>query len=101
MLNLLRLSSNGHPVHSEKNKIKKGLLLHRYAGTEADAFWETYGQAEKGLGVQFRALIYQGGHIGGARLEHHRLHHAETVKRSYQDIQAIIEALGDLPLQHR
>jgi aminoglycoside phosphotransferase (APT) family kinase protein len=76
-------------------------LLHRYAGTEADAFWETYGQAEKSLGVQFRALMYQGGHIGGARLEHHRLHHSETVKRSYRDIQAIIEALGSLPIQHR
>lgn len=73
-------------------------LLHRNAGTETDAFWETYGQPEKSLGAQFRALIYQGRYIGGARLEHHRLHHHNIVKRSYQDVQMIIEALKELPL---
>lgn len=68
-------------------------LLHRNAGTETDAFWETYGQPEKTFGAQFRTLIYQGRYIGGARLEHHRLHHHNIVKRSYQDVQMIIEAL--------
>jgi aminoglycoside phosphotransferase (APT) family kinase protein len=72
-------------------------LLHRNAGTEADAFWETYGQPEKSLGAHLRMLIYQGRYIGGVRLEHYRLHHHETVKRSYQDMQAIIEALRSLP----
>lgn len=71
-------------------------LLHRNAGTEVDAFWETYGQPEKSLGAQVRALIYYGGFIGGARLEHYRLHHHETVKRSYQDMQATIEQLRRL-----
>lgn len=71
-------------------------LLHRNAGTEVDAFWETYGQAEKNLGTQFRMLIYQGRYVGGARLEHHRLHHYEIVKRSYQDMQTVIEALRNL-----
>ena len=74
-------------------------LLHRDAGTEVDAFWETYGQPEKSLGTQSRMLIYQGRYIGGARLEHHRLHHHEAVKRSYRDMQMIIEALGNLPTQ--
>jgi aminoglycoside phosphotransferase (APT) family kinase protein len=73
-------------------------LLHRNAGTEADAFWETYGQPEKNLASQFRMLIYQGRYIGGARLEHHRLHHHEDVKRSYRDMQTIIEKLRNLPI---
>jgi aminoglycoside phosphotransferase (APT) family kinase protein len=73
-------------------------LLHRFAGTEADAFWETYGQPEKDLAAQFRMFIYQGRYIGGARLEHHRLHHPEAVKRSYRDMQAIIEQLRNLPV---
>lgn len=71
-------------------------LLHRNAGTEADAFWETYGQPEKTFGAQFRALIYQGRYIGGARLEHHRLHRHDIARRSYQDVQGIIEALRAL-----
>jgi aminoglycoside phosphotransferase (APT) family kinase protein len=73
-------------------------LLHRNAGTEVDAFWETYGQPEKSLGTQVRMLLYQGRYIGGARLEHHRLHHHETVKRSYQDLQIIIEQLRSFPI---
>lgn len=72
-------------------------LLHRNAGTESDAFWETYGQPEKSLEAQFRMLIYQGRYIGGARLEHHRLHHHEAVRRSYQDMQTIIEQLKRFP----
>jgi len=72
-------------------------LLHHNAGTEVDAFWETYGQPEKSPGTQFRMLIYQGRYLGGARLEHHRLHHHETVKRSYLDMQTVIEALRSLP----
>jgi aminoglycoside phosphotransferase (APT) family kinase protein len=72
-------------------------LLYRNAGTEVDAFWETYGQPEKSPGAQFRSLIYQGGYLGGARLEHHRLHHHEKVKHSYQDMQIVIEALRSLP----
>ncbi|GHO71327.1 hypothetical protein KSC_102190 [Ktedonobacter sp. SOSP1-52] len=72
-------------------------LMHRNAGTEVDAFWETYGQREKSLEVQFRRLIYQGRYIGGARLEHYCLHHHEAVKRSYQDMQTVIKALKSLP----
>jgi aminoglycoside phosphotransferase (APT) family kinase protein len=72
-------------------------LLHRNTGTEVDAFWETYGQPEKSLEAQLRRLIYQGRYIGGARLEHHHLHHHETVKRSYQDMRTVIEALGSFP----
>ncbi|WP_165423428.1 phosphotransferase family protein [Ktedonosporobacter rubrisoli] len=68
-------------------------LLQREAGTEVDAFWESYGQPEKSPGAQFRSLIYQGRCIGGARLEHHRLHHHESVKRSYQDMQTVIQVL--------
>jgi hypothetical protein len=71
--------------------------LHRNTGIEVDAFWETYGQPEKGLGAQFRMLIYQGRYVGGARLEHYRLRHHEAVKRSYQDMQTIIKALRSLP----
>ncbi len=71
-------------------------LLQRNAGTEADAFWETYGQPEMRLEAQCRTLIYQGRYVGGARLEQHRLHHHETVKRSYQDMQTVIEALRSL-----
>ena len=76
-------------------------LLNRNAGTEVDAFWETYGQPEKSLEAQLRMLIYQGRYIGGARLEHHRLHHHETVKHSYQDMQTVIEALKSLPTNER
>lgn len=71
-------------------------LLSRHASTEADAFWETYGQPETSLGVQVRRLIYQGRYIGGARLEHSRLHRHEMVKRSYLETQTIIEALKNL-----
>lgn len=73
-------------------------LLHRHAGTEVDAFWETYGPPEKSLGARVRMLIYQGRYIGGIRLEHHRLRHNETVRHSYQDMQTIIEELRSLPI---
>lgn len=72
-------------------------LLHRNAGTEVDAFWEIYGQPEMSPGGQARKLIYQGRYIGGARLEHHRLHHHETVTRTYQDMQMILEELKCIP----
>ncbi len=72
-------------------------LLHRNAGTEVDAFWETYGQPEENPGAQFRRLIYQGRYLGGARLEHYRLHHPESVRRSYRDMQTVIEALSNFP----
>ncbi len=68
-------------------------LLQRNAGTEVDAFWETYGQPAETPGAQLRMLIYQGRYIVGARLEHHRLHHHQAVERSYQDMQVIIEKL--------
>lgn len=68
-------------------------LLQRNAGTEVDAFWETYDRPEKSRAAQFRALVYQGAFIGGARLEHYRLHYHEAVKRSYRDMQAIMEDL--------
>lgn len=73
-------------------------LLNRNAGAEVDAFWETYGQPEKSLGMQVRMLIYQGRYIGGARLEHHRLYHYEMVRRSYQDMRTIIERLRSFPI---
>ncbi|HLG76749.1 MAG TPA: phosphotransferase [Ktedonobacteraceae bacterium] len=73
-------------------------LLQRAAGTEVDAFWETYGQPEKGPGAQFRSLLYQGRYLGAIRLEQHRLHHHEAVRRSYQDMQAVMEALSNLHL---
>jgi aminoglycoside phosphotransferase (APT) family kinase protein len=65
-------------------------LLHRHTGTESDAFWETYGQPERSLGAQFRMLLYQGRYLGGARLEHHRLHHHDTVKHSYQELSGVV-----------
>lgn len=68
-------------------------LLHRHRGTEADAFWETYGQPEKSPEARIRQLMYQGRSIGGARLEHHRLRHNEAVKRSYLEMQTTLEAL--------
>jgi aminoglycoside phosphotransferase (APT) family kinase protein len=71
-------------------------LLHINAGTESDAFWESYGQPEKSPGAQFRFLVYQAGHLGGVRLEHHRLDHPETVKRSYRDMQTVVEELRKL-----
>jgi aminoglycoside phosphotransferase (APT) family kinase protein len=71
-------------------------LLHINAGSESDAFWETYGEPERSPGTQFRFLVYQGGHLGAARLEHHRLCHPDTVKRSYQDMQMVVEVLRKL-----
>ena len=73
-------------------------LLQRNAGTEVDAFWETYGRPEKSPGAQFRNLMYQGKYLGGARLEHYRLHHPASVQRSYQDMRIVIEALEHLLL---
>jgi aminoglycoside phosphotransferase (APT) family kinase protein len=70
-------------------------LLHRNEDTKEDTFWETYGRPEENSGVQFRRLIYQGKYLGGARLEHHRLHHPESVMRSYRDMQAVIKALKE------
>ena len=70
-------------------------LLQRNAGTEVDAFWQTYGQPESSPTSQFRMLIYQGFYIGGARVEHHRLHHPESVQRSYRDIHIILTALQE------
>jgi aminoglycoside phosphotransferase (APT) family kinase protein len=73
-------------------------LLHINAGTESDAFWETYGEPEKSAGAQFRFLVYQGGHLGAARLEHHRLCHPDAVKRSYRDMQTVVEVLRKLSI---
>lgn len=68
-------------------------LLHHNAGTEVGAFWETYGLPEQSSSAQFRFLIYRGWHLGGARLEQYRLHHPEAIKRSYRDMQTVVEAL--------
>jgi aminoglycoside phosphotransferase (APT) family kinase protein len=68
-------------------------LLHLNAGTESDAFWEIYGEPEKSPGAQFRSLVYQGGHLGGARLEQFHLRHHDMVGRSYRDMQKVLEAL--------
>lgn len=71
-------------------------LLYINAGTEVDAFWETYSLPEQGNSAQFRFLIYRAAHLAGARLEQHRLHHSDGVKRSYRDMQVVIEALNVL-----
>ena len=71
-------------------------LLHHNAGSEVDAFWETYGEPEESQEAQLRMLIYQGKHLGGIRLEHYRLHQHETVERTYQNMQRIIERLRSL-----
>lgn len=71
-------------------------LLDRNTGTEVDAFWGTYGQPERSPGAQFRALVYQARYLGAIRLEQYRLHHHEAVKRSYQDMQIVNEALINL-----
>jgi aminoglycoside phosphotransferase (APT) family kinase protein len=71
-------------------------LLHINAGKESDAFWGTYGEPEKSPGAQFRFLVYQGGHLGAARLEQHHLRHHDMVKRSYRDMQTVLEGLRKL-----
>jgi fructosamine-3-kinase len=73
-------------------------LLHLNAGTEVDVFWETYGFPEGHREAQFRRLIYQGRYLGGARLEHHRLCHPDAVKRSYRDMQTVVEELRKLSI---
>ena len=68
-------------------------LLGRHAGTEADAFWETYGQPARTQKAQFRSRIYQACYLGSARLEQHR---HKAVQRSYQDMQEVVETLRNL-----
>ncbi len=71
-------------------------LLHLHANTEIDAFWQTYGQPENNPAAQFRNLIYRGRYLGEIRLEKHRLHLHDAVKRSYRDMQILISHLEDL-----
>jgi aminoglycoside phosphotransferase (APT) family kinase protein len=73
-------------------------LLPRHAGTEVEAFWETYGHPEPSLGARVRMLIYQGRYIRGIRLEQHRLHRHEAVKRTSQEMRTILEELRSLPI---
>ncbi len=59
----------------------------------ADAFLEHYGQVETGLGADFRRLVYQGMHIGGALVEGQRLGRKDTLERGCKDLKDTVAQL--------
>lgn len=71
-------------------------ILERNSDAEEASFWETYGIPEKTKKAQIRNLIYRGFYTGAIRLEQFRLHHYEAVKRTYQELASVIEALDNL-----
>ena len=68
-------------------------MLHWHKPKGADAFWERYGQLETGVGTNFRLLVYQGMHIGGALIEGQRLGRKDTQERGYRDLKSTVALL--------
>lgn len=68
-------------------------LLNWHKPKGAEVFWKHYGQIEEGLAPDFRQLVYQGIHIGGAVVEGQRLGRKDTLKRGYKDIKNIATQL--------
>ncbi|BCB74520.1 hypothetical protein GCM10022251_74410 [Phytohabitans flavus] len=62
-------------------------------GTERDAFWETYGSLDHSPASVLRSGIYEARHIGGIRLERHRLGNVDGVRGTYDDMATVLTAL--------
>ncbi len=71
-------------------------LLNWHKPKGAEAFWEQYGQIEKGVGAEFRQLVYRGIHIGGAFVEAQRHKRKDTVERGYNDLNNIVAQLQNI-----
>nr|WP_202885078.1 aminoglycoside phosphotransferase family protein [Actinopolymorpha cephalotaxi] len=69
------------------------LLAGRRPGTERDAFWEAYGPLANTDEARLRRLIYRASHLGGARLERHRLGNAAGVAESYAEMRELLALL--------
>jgi aminoglycoside phosphotransferase (APT) family kinase protein len=67
-------------------------LASRRPGSEPDAFWETYGALASTPGAARRSLFYRARHIGGARLESHRL--GQPMERTYHEMRDVIARLS-------
>ncbi|MFC4113400.1 phosphotransferase family protein [Nonomuraea zeae] len=57
------------------------------------AFWESYGEPERGPAAVWRSRVYEMRHLGAVRLEHHRHDDAGAVGRSYEAGAAVLAAL--------
>jgi aminoglycoside phosphotransferase (APT) family kinase protein len=68
-------------------------LAARSPGSERDAFWETYGALASTAGAARRSLFYRARHIGGARLERHRLGHSKDLLGTYDDMRDVLAHL--------
>jgi aminoglycoside phosphotransferase (APT) family kinase protein len=65
----------------------------RHAGSEHDAFWETYGALASTPGAARRSLFYRARYIAGARLERHRLGQSKDVPGTYPEMRDIVARL--------
>lgn len=68
-------------------------LAGRRPRSEHEAFWETYGTLTSTPGAARRSLFYRARHIGGARLERHRLGHSKDLPRTYHDMRDVLTRL--------
>jgi fructosamine-3-kinase len=60
---------------------------------ERAAFWEAYGEGDRGPAAVWRSLIYEIRHLGAVRLERHRLGGPGAVADSYDAVAAVLAEL--------
>lgn len=63
-------------------------------GTERDAFWDSYGAADRSPAAVFRSKVYEARHLGAIRLERHRLGNADGVRATYDDMAGVLAAVA-------
>ncbi|MET7336488.1 aminoglycoside phosphotransferase family protein [Nonomuraea sp. NPDC005650] len=60
---------------------------------ERVAFWEAYGEPDRGPAATWRSLIYEVRHLGAVRLERHRLGNHDGVGQSYEAVAKVLSEL--------
>lgn len=61
---------------------------------EREAFWESYGAAERSSEQMWRAQVYEARHLGAIRLERHRLAKPNAVRESYAAMAQVLASLA-------
>jgi aminoglycoside phosphotransferase (APT) family kinase protein len=75
-------------------KATEGKMRNEIEG--AQYFWQGYGQPGRSQGALFREQIYRANNFAGARLELHLQGRDEIVRRTYEKLRTIIDALQDI-----
>ncbi|MEV1170528.1 aminoglycoside phosphotransferase family protein [Nonomuraea sp. NPDC049784] len=60
---------------------------------ERVAFWDGYGELDRGPAATWRSLVYEVRHLGAIRLERHRLGNADGVRDSYEAVTRVLSEL--------